>query len=152
MDAKQRQKVDAVLLTLRIFWVLLLGGIVMFTAVVAFLIVQGVAPLLGDMPPLVHYMPLILLVISVLIGYTMRLLIYRQRRTPTGVSPDGFFLANMILLALLEGSAMLGVVVVLLTGQFWPAYSATVLALMLFVFNWPRRDAMEPAPMEPLKP
>ena len=151
MEPADLSRPGSVMTTLWLLWAALVGGVVSFAAIIAFLVAGDV--IVGmDLPPVIEYLPLGVLLVLGVIGYAVRLVILRRHLTPQGLKPEGYFAGHFALLIFLETAALFSLVVVLLTGQFWPASAATALSLALMLLNWPRRDAIQPQPMDSLLP
>ncbi len=141
-DANRR----TTLAILRIIWLALIVGQVIFGAVVLYQAQTGQA---GDQSQLTGQMfaiAIAVLIGAVGIGYFARNQSYKKHWHGNAVAPPGFFQGNLILLAALEGSSFCTLVFVMLTGQMFPMILPAVASLAIQFANFPSAIPMQDTP------
>jgi len=144
-DTRQtRPDVAGTVLTLRILWAaLLMGQVVFFTAVLMVLMRGSGAPAVGAKVIEMMLMICTVMLIAALVGgYHLRMQIYKAYWQADAVTPRGYFVGNLLLLAMLEGVSMFGLVIVLLGGALLPAIGPSVVAVASQLVNFPTGRAM----------
>jgi hypothetical protein len=140
------------LLTTRIVWAAMLAGLLVFLIVVAVMVSQNAGPAAGGGDPIgltVFYVALAALFVAVPVGYILRSQTYKRHWQDEIVTPSGYFIGNLMLWALLEGVAFLGLVATMLHGDFFPTILPTIAGMALMVINFPTGAPMEPDPRTP---
>jgi len=139
-QSEQIQDPAAALLTLRILWAAMLGGVVTFGVVVAFLFTKGGYRGTSSSPDLERIFLAIgfgALVIAVPIGYFIRNQSYKRHWQGQAVTPGGYVTGNLILLAMCEGVAFFSLVATLAVGAFGWVTAPGVLAAAGMLVNFP---------------
>lgn len=145
VEMKQSESLTQHLNQLAIISLAIMGGVVLFSAVVGYLLGEGTLPQ-GDadfppwMSPLFNGVSLVVLVKA--------LFLPRLFAPPTAGAPEEEWLAwhkksTIVGYALMEGAALIALVGVILTGRSLGAIFMVGLALLAMVFAWPRADQLE---------
>ena len=134
------------LLVTRIVWAAMLAGQVLFMIVIPF--IQPTEPTENAAPQALLLLSFAMLVVLVPVGYYVRMQAYKANWRENIVTPGGYFVGNIILLAMCEGVAFMGLVNVHLRGELFPALIPTILALMVQIINFPNGRAMQPDPLD----
>ena len=87
-----------------------------------------------------------MLIASVGLGYFVRNQAYKKHWQGHAVTPPGFFMGNLILLAALEGASFVTLVFVMMTGQFFPLILPAVASLAIQAANFPSGLPMQETP------
>jgi FtsH-binding integral membrane protein len=143
-DANRR----ATLMVVRIVWSALVLGQLGF-GVVVYLTLQSGSMSQQYQPHLAPQM--LAIAIAVLVGamglgYFVRNQAYKKHWCEHAVGPPGFFMGNLILLALLEGASFVTFVFVLMTGQLLPMILPAVASLAVQAVNFPSGLPMQSSP------
>lgn len=144
LTALSKQKA---LSTLRIIWASLLMGPIMFFVILMF-IVKPTASGSTSLSQTLHMVSLVVTLVFIPAGYMIRLQTYKKHWQVNSVTPQGYLTGNLILLAICEGAALLGVIVTFLEGTVMPYIIPAFIAVMTHIINWPNGKAMEPAELE----
>ena len=83
-----------------------------------------------------------LVLVCIPIGYYIRMQLYKRNWQGDIITPKGYFTGNLILLALCEGPALMGLVLVMLAGEFWPWIIPTLVAMGAQIINFPNGRPM----------
>lgn len=138
----------SVLFTTRVIWFALLCGQVMFMFFALFMIADAgkeVAEESSDL--LLFYIACGMLVTLLPAGLFIRNQVYKSHWREHRVAAPGYFIGNLILLAMMEGVSFLGLVGVMLGGKMVPFILPSVVAMLVQVVNFPTGRPMEPDPM-----
>lgn len=138
MNGKPAPTPQQALSTLRMIWLSLLMGQVIFLVVVIFLIQKPGTPVDPQVTRLLFILSLAGLLSLVPLGYLLRIKAYdRARESDGSVSPQSYLTGNIILLAMAEGPALLSIVGILLSRELSPFILVTVLAIAVQAINFP---------------
>jgi hypothetical protein len=136
----------ASLRVIRVIWLALLMGQIgfMFAIVVVWHGSTGfqASPEQGR---LIFLITVGMLLVSVPLGYFIRSQTYKRNWQGTQITPQGYFVGNLILLAMCESVSLTGLVATLLSGRLWPTILPSVAAMAVQVVNFPNGRAMRPA-------
>jgi len=145
------QKINGALLRLRIIWMAIVTGQVAFVAIVVAMIRGGMQPYVtGELAQSLFYASMGVLVLGLVGGYIARMQTYKRCWEADRVTPEGFFMGNLLLYAIMEGVSIVGVVVVFLTAQLSPQIVPAAAALLVMVINFPGGGPMRDATFEKL--
>lgn len=141
----------AALTRLRIIWTaLLLAPFLLFG-----ILIIGMAPKTPTVPStdpalvnLLHYISIAMAAVLLPMGYFIRLQTYKKHWVMNAVTPRGYVMGNMILLAICEAIAMFTIIATYLAGVLMPFILPAVVASMTHIINWPTGGPMEPAEMD----
>ena len=137
---------EKALMMIRMVWAALLAGQITFLCVI--LVIWSSQSGFKTQPQtaqMLLYVSLGMLLTMVPVGYLLRSQIYKAHWREQAVAPMGYFMGNLLLLALCEGVALAGLVATLLDGQLLPAVLPSVAAMAIQVINWPHGLPMQPA-------
>jgi len=126
----------------RLVWFALLMGQFVFLGVIG----SGVIDIKASesMPANVLFIAnMLFLFIAIPIGLFIRNQIYKANWVGDVVQPQGYLTGNLIFLAICEGVSMLGLVNTMLAGKFGLPILPSVLALAVFVLNFPNGKPMQ---------
>lgn len=133
------------LLNLRIVWGVLLLGVITFMFVVIIILAGGNGPTPDPQASaIIFIVSLAMLATTVPIGYFVRMQVYKRSWRGEVISPAGYTVGNIIVLACCEGPAFFSLIVVMINGSFWPAIIPAVIAMAIMVINFPNGRAMFP--------
>jgi F0F1-type ATP synthase membrane subunit c/vacuolar-type H+-ATPase subunit K len=134
----------------RIIWAAMLLGQVTFL-MVALAIGSSFAGSDPQSGPLLLYLATGMLVVAVPTAYIIRSVIYRARASGSVVSPQQYFTANLVFLAMLEGVGLFAIVGLLISGDVGLHLLVVAAALGLQALNFPTGSAMrEENAIEPM--
>jgi F0F1-type ATP synthase membrane subunit c/vacuolar-type H+-ATPase subunit K len=134
------------LLVTRIVWAAMIAGQMLFMIVIPF--IWPDEPKQTQSPDIMLMLPFVMLVVMVPVGYFIRMQVYKANWREDIVAPGGYFTGNLILLAMCEAVAFMGLVNVQLRGELFPALIPTILALMVQIVNFPNGRAMQRDPLD----
>jgi hypothetical protein len=134
---------DQVLRTIRIVWGAMLVGIVTITVVLMMTLGQGGAVL--DLPMRPVFLPMGMLMLLVPVGYFFRLQKYKAGWERLAVSQSAYFTGNFVLFALLEATAIVSVLLAVLTVDRQACMVTAAVAFGLLLVNYPNGRPMDPA-------
>lgn len=139
MKTNPQLSTDQRLVTLRIIWFAMLMGEVIFLLIVLMLIqTRPGTPADPDVTRLLLYIGIGLVVTAVPMGYLIRSRIYEMGRQTDGtVDPARYVTGNIVLLAMCEGPAFLGLVNILLSRQIMPSLMIVIIAMAVQAINFP---------------
>ncbi len=137
----------AVLMVMRIIWLALVVGQIGFGAVVIFMIRQAGPSQQSHLTGQMFAIACGVFIGAVGLGYFLRNQSYKKHWHEHAVAPPGYFQGNLILLALLESSSFLTLVLVMLHGEVFPLILPAVASLAVQCANYP-----SPLPMQPHAP
>jgi len=83
-----------------------------------------------------------MLVLNILLGSYLRNQIYKRHWQANVVKPTGYFLGNVLMLAMLESVVMLAIVISMLRLNFWPWIGPGAVALLVYLVNFPHGGPM----------
>lgn len=143
MPRPQTEEIPITTRSIRIIAFALLGGIVMFLGVVAFLVLgtdfetEG----LGDLD-MIRWLPLVLFVLAVPAGQFLRAKRYADAgRAEDDTSALQIYMAGTILFfAMLEAPAFFGIVTWLISGNAFPGAAVAGAAVIFGLLNLPGDD------------
>lgn len=130
------------LMIMRIIWVALVMGQVLFGTVVLFQAMGGV----GEQSQLRSQMLAIsvaVLIGAIGLGYFARNQSYKKHWQEHAVTPAGFFQGNLILLAALEAASFTSLVFVMTSGEVFPMILPAIVSLVVQFANFPAGAPME---------
>ncbi len=132
------------LMTIRLIWAALLAGQIMFMVVIAVLQSINASPQADPQVAQVLFLvALAMLTTMIPVGYFIRNQVYKKNWQEDVVTPGGYVSGNILLLALCEGVALVGLVAVLIGGVIWYAVPSLV-AMAVQVINFPHGRPMWP--------
>ena len=129
----------------RLIWLILIVGQIGFGVVVLFLNSQRSTPPNADLYPMLFYVSVGVLVTSVMMGYFLRNQIYKANWQEHAITPKGYFMGNLLLMAALEGAAILALASILITGNILPTGTVALAALAMQAVNFPTGGPMQPS-------
>lgn len=129
-----------VLFTLRIIWLALLLGPLIFLFVV--LSLGEDRPTNPETARLLFYLSGGLLLLELPVAFVLRSVIYGPDRP---VPPGRYFTGNVIFLSMIEGAALFGGVSAMFSPELWPNLAVPVVALAINALNFPTGAAMDAA-------
>ncbi|MCX5659481.1 MAG: hypothetical protein NTW19_07130 [Planctomycetota bacterium] len=135
---------EEALRAIRLIWAGLLMGQVMIAIVAAVLHTQGVMP---KLPELGFYFAIFAIaetVVAIPAGLFVRGEVYKRHWQGHAVTPAGYNTGMLLFLAICEGSTLMGLIFILVTGTWFPTILAPILAFAAFVANFPNGKAMQP--------
>ena len=133
------------LITTRILWAALLAGQIGFMFVILVIWSQKAdspAQNSEDVAQIIGYIAIAMLVLLTPIGYFIRNQVYKANWEGDVVTPLGYMRGNIILLAMLEGTAFLGLIGTLVQGSFGLPLVPAVVAMAIQVINFPHGRPM----------
>lgn len=133
------------LLQTRLIWLILILGQIAFGVVVLFLNGQRNTPANADLYPVLLYVSIGVFVSSVMMGYFLRNQIYKANWQEHAITPKGYFTGNLLLMAMLEGAAILPMATILITGNVLPTGAVALAALAVQAVNFPTGGPMQPS-------
>lgn len=127
----------------RVIWAVLLLGQIIFVGITAWFISnQSNPPADSNVVKMLTILTCVMLVTNTFMGVFIRSQIYKKNWQGQVVTPQGYFSGNLIMLASMEGVVLLGLVVCILAGSFWPAAVPTALAMAIYAVNFPHGGPM----------
>ncbi len=133
------------LLTLRFLWAMLLAGQLMFMVVVA-LVLSGPG---SSAPYELFVVACMAAPAAIVAAHVVRMQIYKKHWISDAVTPRGYFVGNLIYLAMLEGASFFGLVVMLIGGRFLPYVIPSLVLMAVQVVNYPHGRPMRPPVFSP---
>ena len=134
------------LITTRIIWGALLAGQIGFLFVILVIWSQEDAAAVEhseDVAQIVGYVAIAMLVVLTPIGYFIRSQVYKANWQGDVVKPLGYARGNIILLAMLEGTAFFGLIGTLIERSFSSLpFVVAVIAMAIQVINFPNGRPM----------
>jgi hypothetical protein len=129
---------------LRIIWAALLLGQVSFLAVILFLIYTSPAPEFDEsLARILSVVEVVMLVTMLPAAFLLRKSIWARGLRPDGhVAPESFATGTIVFLAMLEGTAIFGEVVMLLTRHLLPYGVVPLIAFLVQVVCFPRGEPL----------
>ncbi|MCC6680559.1 MAG: hypothetical protein IT445_06610 [Phycisphaeraceae bacterium] len=137
------QTPDSALRLLRVIWAAMLLGIIALAGLA--LTFAGGQPNNADAAfdiDRIQIGLLIGMVVTVALAHVIRLQIYKRHWRDYAILPQGYFLGNLILFALLEGFIVLNLVMMLVAHQAAALALPAAIMLVLFVINFPTGSMM----------
>jgi len=133
----------------RLLWGAMLMGQVAFLVVLVVLILQGMQGYVTDAGTAQNllYISSGVMIFGALVGYFLRMQIYKAGWENDHVKPDAYFMGNLILFATLETVSLVALVSVLLVAQLIPFALPALVALILMAVNFPSSSPMRPSPI-----
>lgn len=118
-------------LVLRIVHLAMMGGVLVFAGVVYFLLKGGVDPVAADRASAFRWVWLAAALALVFAAGIVR------GRLPRGAAPERVRTTAILVWALAEATAVLGITFALVTGDWMPLAGGLLVALFLFVHHRP---------------
>jgi len=143
-----RSSPKGALVTTRVIWAALLVGQISFLFVMLLIWSQresaGGQPqdVADDVTDILGYVAIAMLFVLTPLGYFIRNQVYKANWRGNIVTPHGYIVGNIILLAMLEGVAMLGLIGTFAQGSFGLPFVPTVIAMAIQVINFPHGRPM----------
>ncbi len=128
--------------TARLLWTMLLLGQGALLAGASALVLMNMGGQQPDTGYMLSYIALFMCVTMIPAGYVLRAQTYKRHWVGPSVRPRGYLLGNVILWAICEGIALLGLVATVFSGVLLPTLIPTILALGVLVVNFPNGAAM----------
>jgi len=145
------QRANAALLRLRIIWLAMLAGQLAFVGIVYAMIQGDYDPVVtGDLAQSMFYAVMGVLTLGVVGGYLARMQTYKRCWEGNRVTPEGYFMGNLLLYAIMEGVSIIGMVLVLLTAQLAPHLVPAAAAVLVMAINFPGGGPMRDATVQKL--
>lgn len=124
------------LMTMRIIWLALLLGPILFMGVIVLVILpqsrQTTQP-----QPILTWVSFALLAMTVPVAFVIRGIILRRSRIEDRIPTSAYSAANIIFWAASEGCALFALVVVMLNRSLWPTIVVAAIALCLQAITFP---------------
>jgi hypothetical protein len=133
----------AALRTIRLLWAAMLVGQILFMIVIAVMHIQRDGET-SQISKLLGYVGFGMLPVMTAVGYFIRNQTYKANWREDVITPQGYGGGNLILLAMLEGVALLSLVATLLHGSFGLPFVPAMIAMAIQVINYPNGRAMYP--------
>lgn len=133
------------LVTTRIIWAAMLIGQVVFLAIVLVMLSRqegGGDQMHAEVVRILGYVAIAMLFGATAIGYFIRGQVYKANWRGDVVTPRGYSIGNIILLAMLEGVAFYGLIVTVIQGSLGLGFAAAVVAMTIQVVNFPHGRPM----------
>ena len=126
------------LLNMRIIWLALLMGQLMFLLILVLLILPrqlNVHP-----QPILSTVAFILTAAVIPAAFVARMMIFRRRHTDGRLAPATYFTGSIIFWAGCESVNFFGLIVAMINGNLWPTIIVVAIALALFTLTFPMAD------------
>jgi hypothetical protein len=123
------------LITNRIIWLALILGQVSFGVIIATVILPSHPPVRPQ--PVLVWVNLFLLVTEVPVMFVIRMLIFRRGTVDGRIRPAAFGTGNIVFWAGCEAVSFFGLIIVVLTGSWWPTIAIVGVALGLQAITFP---------------
>ena len=126
------------LLNMRIIWLALLMGQLMFLLILVLLILPrqlNVHP-----QPILSTVAFILTAAVIPAAFVARMMIFRRRHTDGRLAPATYFTGSIIFWAGCESVTFFGLIVAMINGNLWPTIIVVAIALALFTLTFPMAD------------
>ncbi len=124
-----------VLITNRIVWLALILGQVSFGVIIATVILPSHPPVRPQ--PVLVWVNLFMLVTEVPVMFVIRMFVFRKGTVDGGIRPGAYGTGNIIFWAGCEAVSFFGLIVVVLTGSWWPTILFVGIALGLQALTFP---------------
>lgn len=124
------------LLTMRVMWLALLLGPILFMGVIIVVILPGAKKPVHPQP-ILAWVSIALLVTTVPVAFMIRALILRRARTESGIPPAAYSTGNIVFWASCEACAFFGLIVAMLNVSLWPTIVVIAIALSLQAITFP---------------
>ncbi len=131
---------------LRIVWFALIAGQLGFGFVAYMAAQQGQTDAQTQLSFQMLVIAVGMLIGAVGMGYFIRNQVYKRCWQTHAVTPQGFFMGNLLLFALLDGVSLLTFVFVMMSGQLFPMILPAVASLAVQCANFPSGTPMESTP------
>jgi len=125
------------LMTMRIIWLALIMGQLVFLAVIILVILPNNRSRAVTPQPLLFWVNAGMLATFVPAAFVVRSIIFRQKETQGGIPVGAYATGNIIFWAACEGVSMFGLVVAVLNGSLWPTIAIVAIALGLQALTFP---------------
>lgn len=136
---------DKTLTTLRILWAALLGGQVMFMAILTVLVGIGEVTPHPDFPDIVFPIACVFALLAIVASHVVRMQIYKMNWVADAVTPRGYLTGALVHLAILEGASFFAIVIALAVGRLFPYLIPSFVLLAVQVLNFPHGRPMQPS-------
>jgi hypothetical protein len=134
---------DQALKTLRIIWVMVTFGVVVTGAVVAAITMNQPDPGPVTLGPVrVGSVALMLLIGLMAIGYFIRLQTYKAGWVQDRVKPASYVTGNIILFAMIEGAAIVSIILGGFIGDRFACFAIATAGLVGLLLNFPNGGPM----------
>jgi len=150
-DSPTESRIDAALFRLRIIWLAMILGQLAFIGIAYLFIKDGFEPIVGgELAQSMFYAAMGTFALGLVGGYILRMQTYKRCWLADRVTPEGYFMGNLMLYAIMEAVSIFGVVVVLLSGQLAPHIVPAAAALLVMAINFPGGGPMRDASVQNL--
>ena len=150
MNQPSRANPQIQLRSLRFIWGALLGGQILFASFALWLVQSRSADAPSLLPreisDMLFYINLFMLVILVPTAYSVRNQIYKRNWVGQAITPDGYFIGNLVLFMICEAISVKGLVVSVITATAWPTLLPALGAWVVLCVNFPTGRALENHP------
>jgi hypothetical protein len=116
-------------------WFALILGQVAFGVVIAAIILPSHPPVRPQ--PVMVLVNLLMLVTEVPVMFVVRMMIFRRGMVDGRIRPAAFARGNMVFWAGCEAVSFFGLIIVILTGSWWPTIAIVAVALGLQAITFP---------------
>jgi hypothetical protein len=134
-----RQQPPPSLLVIRFIWAALIGGPLIFLAVLIFVLLPrrvGVA----NPQPLLPWINLAMLLTAIPVVFVVRTVIFRLSKKRTGrITLQAYSVGNLFFWAGCESVAFAGMMFALINGSLWPTIVFSGIALAMQAITFPRK-------------
>jgi heme/copper-type cytochrome/quinol oxidase subunit 4 len=124
------------LAAMRIMWLALLLGPILFMMVIILAILPHAQPPKNPVPAW-KWVSFAVLLSVVPVAFVIRMFMHRGGRTEVGVRARAYAGGNIIFWAACEGCAILGLIVAMLNVSLWPTIVVTAIALSFQALTFP---------------
>lgn len=136
-----------VLVQCRVIWLALVMGTLFYAGIMLFLILrdagEGPTPVAGN-PWLLTAVAGALTVTMIPIGLFLRGQFFKKGWVADVVTPGAYMTGNIMVWAMCEGCAFLGIILCFLSRQLWPSALPPALAIGMLLLLYPNGKAMFP--------
>jgi hypothetical protein len=144
MQQTKNQSPQASLATVRIIWLAMLLGQLGFLVVILALRRSNTPPSTApEIGQLFFYINAAQLLAFIPAGFFIRSSIFQKNQSHGLIAPAQYLTGNIILWACCEGTALLGLVGILLAGQFIPGIFIPALAGLIQILTFPTGEQVQ---------
>ncbi len=145
-DSTMAGPLAVALLKLRLIWLMLLVGQLVFLALAMAMARQHTVPAADPMVVRgILITAVALLVLGIPLGYFLRNQCYKRAWQGNRISPTGYMTGNILLLAMGEAVAILACLTILLGGPLGTGLAVLIPTWLIHAVNFPTGRAMEDA-------
>lgn len=137
------QSPEAALRVARFLWLAMLAGQLILGGFVLGLRVTQKAPPVPEMAGVFTGVAFVVTLVLIAVGLFVRGETYKRFWQGAAVTPQGYVQGNLLLLAMCEGATLLGAILMMLCGEWFPIALAPAISFAAFVVNFPNGRAMQ---------